>query len=78
MRRYTSPSRKTSYQPLLHSYYIAAVVLSYLRVRLAGHGFCVVAEIVGFDVAEIVGYLLLCAKLAAALAAGSTAFFENR
>ena len=42
-----NPSRKTStlYQPLLYSYHIAAVVISYVRVRLAGHGFCVVAEL---------------------------------
>ena len=87
VRRCTSPSRKTSYQPWLHLIYCCSSYPIWGSIlRLAGHGLFVVAEIVGFVVAEIVGfvvaeivgYLLLCAKLAAALAAGSTAFFEYR
>ena len=61
----------------LISYCFSSYPIWWFILRLAGHGLFFVAEIVGFVVAEIVGYLLLCAKSAAALAAGSTAFFEN-
>ena len=61
----------------LISYCFSSYPIWWFILRLAGHGLFFVAEIVGFVVAEIVGFLLLCAKSAAALAAGSTAFFEN-
>ena len=69
VRRCTSPSRKTSYQPWLHLIYCCSSYPIWgFILRLAGHGLFVVAEIVGFVVAEIVGfvvaeivgYLLLC------------------